>query len=578
MTARMAATMSETSAADASTPQPLGMPATDFTSHQLREARARAVSLAAKNERLVTALGAARERIAELGQQLDAVTHPPVTLGLLTGLPRTRGAVGDTGGAADAAGTAQPREVAVSLSGRQMLLHVHPGVDDTELQVGRRVAVNDQMLVVATLPEPGTGEAVTLEERLDDARVLVTTGAGGTRILTLSSALGRIAGTGEGLKPGDTLAADLRADVATALIERTSVEQLVVAETPDVSWADIGGLGPQIEQIRDALELPFTHPELFHAYGLRAPKGLLLYGPPGCGKTLIAKAVATSLADSPSASGIKGRPPAFLNIKGPELLSKFVGETERQIRAIFDQARKAAAEDRPVVIFFDEMEALFRTRGTGVSSDVETMIVPQVLAEIDGVESLRNVVIIGASNREDMIDPAILRPGRLDVKIRVNRPDAAAAEEILARHLTADLPLDPAELTAHGGDREATAASLRRIVIEALYARNDATAVLEITEAHAVSGTSTRVLHLADLTSGAMLAAIVSRAKTASIKDELAGGAGGLNAARLRSAVKTEARQNEEITGATTPEGWARLIGTRTSQIRNVRRLGKEST
>ena len=578
MTARMAATMSETSAADAGTPQPLGMPATDFTSHQLREARARAVSLAAKNERLVTALGTARERIAELGQQLDAVTHPPVTLGLLTGLPRTRGAVGDTGGAADAAGTAQPREVAVSLSGRQMLLHVHPGVDDTELQVGRRVAVNDQMLVVATLPEPGTGEAVTLEERLDDARVLVTTGAGGTRILTLSSALGRIAGTGEGLKPGDTLAADLRADVATALIERTSVEQLVVAETPDVSWADIGGLGPQIEQIRDALELPFTHPELFHAYGLRAPKGLLLYGPPGCGKTLIAKAVATSLADSPSVSGVTGRPPAFLNIKGPELLSKFVGETERQIRAIFDQARKAAAEDRPVVIFFDEMEALFRTRGTGVSSDVETMIVPQVLAEIDGVESLRNVVIIGASNREDMIDPAILRPGRLDVKIRVNRPDAAAAEEILARHLTADLPLDPAELTAHGGDREATAASLRRIVIEALYARNDATAVLEITEAHAVSGTSTRVLHLADLTSGAMLAAIVSRAKTASIKDELAGGAGGLNAARLRSAVKTEARQNEEITGATTPEGWARLIGTRTSQIRNVRRLGKEST
>ncbi len=578
MTARMAATMSETSAADASTPQPLGMPATDFTSHQLREARARAVSLAAKNERLVTALGTARERIAELGQQLDAVTHPPVTLGLLTGLPRTRGAVGDTGGAADAAGTARPREVAVSLSGRQMLLHVHPGVDDTELQVGRRVAVNDQMLVVATLPEPGTGEAVTLEERLDDARVLVTTGAGGTRILTLSSALGRIAGTGEGLKPGDTLAADLRADVATALIERTSVEQLVVAETPDVSWADIGGLGPQIEQIRDALELPFTHPELFHAYGLRAPKGLLLYGPPGCGKTLIAKAVATSLADSPSTSGIKGRPPAFLNIKGPELLSKFVGETERQIRAIFDQARKAAAEDRPVVIFFDEMEALFRTRGTGVSSDVETMIVPQVLAEIDGVESLRNVVIIGASNREDMIDPAILRPGRLDVKIRINRPDAAAAEEILARHLTANLPLDPAELAAHRGDREATAASLRRVVVEALYARNEATAVLEITEAHTVSGASTRVLHLADLTSGAMLAAIVSRAKTASIKDELAGGAGGLSAARLRSAVKTEARQNEEITGATTPEGWARLIGTRTSQIRNVRRLGKEST
>ena len=376
-------------------PRTPGPPPPSFTSHQLREARAEAASLAAKNERLTAALTAARERIAELGAQLDAVTAPPVTLGLLTGVPD--------------GGSGRPGEADVMLGGRPMRLGLHPGLDPADLGAGRLVAVNDQMLVVDSLPAPDTGEAVTLDEVLDARRALVTTGGGASRVLALAEGLDPAA-----LRPGDTLAADLRADLATALVERTGVARLVMAEVPDVSWADIGGLGPQISRIRDAIELPFAHPGLYRDYGLRAPKGVLLYGPPGCGKTLIAKAVATCLADSAG-----GRPAAFLNIKGPELLSKFVGETERQIRAIFVQARKAAAEDRPVVVFFDEMEALFRTRGTGVSSDVETMIVPQVLAEIDGVESLRNVIVIGASNRQDMIDPAILRPGRLDVKVRI---------------------------------------------------------------------------------------------------------------------------------------------------------------
>lgn len=528
-------------------------PAHGFTSHQLREARAEAVSLAAKNERLVSALASARERITELGSQLDAVTLPPVTLAVLTGLPEPRTAENVS-------------QVQVSLGGRPMLLGLHPGLADDGLRIGQLVAVNDQMLVVDALPAPDTGEAVVLEEVLDARRVLVTTGGGATRVLALGGDLDPAA-----LQPGDTLAADLRAAVVTSLIERTSVEQLVVTETPDVSWADIGGLGPQIEEIRDALELPFTHPELYRSYGLRAPKGLLLYGPPGCGKTLIAKAVATSLGSS---AGEPGKGPgtpsaAFLNIKGPELLSKFVGETERQIRAIFEQARKVAAEDRPVVVFFDEMEALFRTRGTGVSTDVETMIVPQVLAEIDGVESLRNVVIIGASNREDMIDPAILRPGRLDMKIRIDRPDAAGATEILARHLSADLPLDPVELDEHDGDREAAAQAMRRAVVEALYSRTPANAVLEIT---LVSG-QRQVLYLSDLTSGAMLAAVVARAKTAAIKDELTGGAGGLSTARLLEALAVEARQHEEITGASAPEGWARVGGQHGEAVRSVRRL-----
>ena len=521
-------------------------PSPSFTSHQLREARAEAASLAAKNERLTAALTAARERIVELGAQLDAVTAPPVTLGLLTASPRSRG-------------EGRPVEADVALGGRPMRLGLHPDLDPATLGVGRLVAVNDQMLVVDSLPAPDTGEAVTLDEVLDARRALVTTGGGTSRVLALAEGLDPAA-----LKPGDTLAADLRADLATALVERTGVEQLVIAEAPDVSWADIGGLGPQISRIRDAIELPFTHPGLYRDYGLRAPKGVLLYGPPGCGKTLIAKAVATCLADSAG-----GRPAAFLNIKGPELLSKFVGETERQIRAIFVQARKAAAEDRPVVVFFDEMEALLRTRGTGVSSDVETMIVPQVLSEIDGVESLRNVIVIGASNREDMIDPAILRPGRLDVKIRIDRPDAEAAADILARHLRADLPLDPGELAGAGGDREAAAAAMRRAAVDALYARTPATAVLEVVCA---SG-ARRTLHLADLVSGAMLAAVVARAKTAAIKDEIAGGPGGLSTARLLEAIAVEARQNEEITSAAGPEGWERLIGRRGERIRSVTRL-----
>ena len=521
-------------------------PSPSFTSHQLREARAEAASLAAKNERLTAALTAARERIVELGAQLDAVTAPPVTLGLLTASPRARG-------------EGRPVEADVVLGGRPMRLGLHPGLDPAALGAGRLVAVNDQMLVVDSLPAPDTGEAVTLDEVLGARRALVTTGGGASRVLALAEGLDPAA-----LKPGDTLVADLRANLATALVERTGVEQLVIAEAPDVSWADIGGLGPQIDRIRDAIELPFAHPGLYRGYGLRAPKGVLLYGPPGCGKTLIAKAVATCLADSAG-----GRPAAFLNIKGPELLSKFVGETERQIRAIFVQARKAAAEDRPVVVFFDEMEALLRTRGTGVSSDVETMIVPQVLSEIDGVESLRNVIVIGASNREDMIDPAILRPGRLDVKIRIDRPDAEAAADILAKHLRADLPLDPGELADAGGDRQAAAAAMRRAAVDALYARTPATAVLEVVCA---SG-ARRTLHLADLVSGAMLAAVVARAKTAAIKDEIAGGPGGLSTARLLEAVAVEARQNEEIASAAGPEGWERLIGRRGERIRSVTRL-----
>ena len=501
--------------------------ALDLAERRLNDARADARRLAQVNEKLNTTLTDARASLVELREQLDALARPPASFGLVV-------ATGD-----DA--------VDVATGGRLLRCAVSPEVQAAALGVGSRVLLNEALLVVAAVEPLPAGEVVRLAEVLADGRLLGVGASGEEVVLLPGSGL-----SADTLRPGVTLLADRRASLALATVPRSEVADLTLEEVPDVSYADIGGLGAQIEQIRDAVELPFRHRELFTEFGLRPPKGVLLYGPPGCGKTMIAKAVANSAGSH------------FLNIKGPELLDKYVGETERQIRAIFTRAKEHATSGRPVVVFFDEMDALFRTRGSGVSSDVEATIVPQLLSEIDGVEGLANVIVIGATNREDLIDPAILRPGRLDVKIKLDRPDAAAAAEILARYLDGRTPL-----TTGGVDAAEFRRGLIDAIVERLYARSDANRFIEVTYA----GGDREVLHVADFVSGAMLAGIVGRAKKAAIKELIGGGERGLRHDHVLSACAAEIAENEELPNTTNPDDWARISGRKGERIVFLRTL-----
>ncbi len=512
------------------------------------------------NSKLVTMLETAKAEIVRLKSALEQDGQPPYSFGTILQInPRRQATAGNSGQAAT------EESVDIFNAGRKMRVGISPLVNVNQLAVGQEVLLNEALLVVMALGYERAGELVTLKEKLGHDRALVVGRADEERVVRLSGALQR-----ESLRVGDALSLDSRTGYVLEKVPRAEVENLVLEEVPDITYEDIGGLGPQIEQIRDAVELPFLHPDLYREHGLKAPKGILLYGPPGCGKTLIAKAVANSLAArAGERAGNAELQSYFLNIKGPELLDKYVGETERHIRLIFARAREKASDGSPVVVFFDEMDSLFRTRGTGVSSDVETTIVPQLLSEIDGVERLDNVIVIGASNREDMIDPAILRPGRLDVKVKIQRPDAEAAADIFAKYITTDLPFHPNDLAEHGGDVQATVDAMVQRTVEAMYSTEKSNEYLEVTYANG----DTEMLYFKDFNSGAVIQNVVDRAKKYAIKDLLTSGQKGLRIDHLLRAVVDEFREHEDMPNTTNPDDWARISGKKGERITYIRTI-----
>jgi proteasome-associated ATPase len=515
---------------------------------RLADAQARVASLGERNERLVETLREARDQVVALKEEIDRLAQPPSGYGVFL--------------EAFEDGT-----VDIFTGGRKLRVAVSPEVNVEDVRHGQEVMLNEAMNVVAARGHERTGDIVMLKELLDDGeRALVIGHTDEERVVYLADIL-----RGQPLRSGDSLLLEPRSAYAYERIPKSEVEELILEEVPDIDYTDIGGLTKQIEAIRDAVELPFLHADLFREHELRPPKGILLYGPPGCGKTLIAKAVANSLAKKVETVRGDGSVAKsyFLNIKGPELLNKYVGETERHIRLVFQRAREKASEGTPVIVFFDEMDSIFRTRGSGVSSDVENTIVPQLLSEIDGVEGLENVIVIGASNREDMIDPAILRPGRLDVKIKIERPDAEAARDIFSKYITTTLPIHTEDLAEHGGDVQATVAAMIQRTTERMYSETEENRFLEVTYANGDKET----LYFRDFNSGAMIQNIVDRAKKMAIKDLLTAGSKGLRVSHLLAACVDEFRENEDLPNTTNPDDWARISGKKGERIVYIRTL-----
>jgi proteasome-associated ATPase len=517
--------------------------------NKLREANRQLVQAFNQNEKLVNALYEAREQITALKEEVDKLCAPPSTYGVYLS-PNEDGTVN------------------ILAQGRKVKVNLHPSIKAESLKPGQELILNEGLNVVEAAGYEIQGDVVILKEQLDPERALVTLRADEDKVGIIADPLRALR-----LKTGDHLLMDAKTGYLLERLPKSEVEDLTLEEVPDIGYEQIGGLGTQIESIKDAVELPYLYSDYYKEHKLTPPKGVLLYGPPGCGKTMIAKAVANNLAEKISekrGEKIKGY---FLNIKGPELLNKYVGETERKIREIFTKAKEKANEDVPVVVFFDEMDALFRTRGTGISSDVETTIVPQLLAEIDGVEGLKNVIVIGASNRQDLIDPAILRPGRLDVKIKIERPDQGAAADIFRKYLTGDIPIAEGEVRQAGGDVGATIQAMIGHTVEAMYSLSEENRFLEVTYANG----DKEVLYFKDFSSGAMIESVVRRGKKLALKRYIGGGHKGITTDDLLTAVREEFKENEDLPNTTNPDDWAKIAGKKGERIVYVKPLMGET-
>ncbi|TKB93674.1 MAG: proteasome ATPase [Nitrospira sp.] len=497
------------------------------------------------NEKLVATLQEAKAQIEALRAEVEKLTAPPSAYAIFSSLNE------------DGTGN-------VYVSGRKMKVSLHPSIKSTELRKGREVVLNEALNVIEVKGFDSQGEVVRLKDVLEGGRALVTLHFDEEKVAELGDPL-----LAERLSVGDHLLYDARSGYVIEKLPKSEAEELVLEEIPDVDYEHIGGLQKELEQVRDAVELPFLHPHVFSEYKLSAPKGVLLYGPPGCGKTLIAKAVANSIAKKLGHRAGKEIRSYFLHVKGPELLNKYVGESERQVREVFKKAKERADDGHPVIVFFDEMDALFRTRGTGVSSDIESTIVPQFLSEIDGVERLRNVIVIGASNRQDLIDPAVLRAGRLDVKVKVGRPDATAAKDIFSKYISTDLPFAAEDLEQHGGDRQALVDRLTALTVETMYAASEENKFIEVTYANGEK----EVLYFKDFASGALIEGIVSRAKKFAVKRVIAQEGAGLRSDDLIRAIREEFKEHEDLPNTTNPDDWAKVAGKKGEKIIHLRTI-----